>query len=97
MGAVSPFLFVSTLSSNLALLLLLFTLVLALLLPALRALSLLPLFFLVTTLAINDRLTQRLPLSASKSIHEITGVVGSLPETTDDYVRFIFLPDAERL
>ena len=94
MGAVSPFLFVSTLSSNFALILLLFTLVLALLLPALRALSLLPLLFLVSTLAINDRLTQRLPLSASKSIHEITGVVGSLPETTDDYVRFIFLPDA---
>jgi competence protein ComEC len=93
MGAVSPFLFVSTLSSNLALVLLLFTLVLALLLPGFRSLCLLPLFFLATTLAINDRLAQRLPLSASKSIHEITGIVGSLPESTDDYVRFIFLPD----
>ena len=93
MGAVSPFLFVSTLSSSVALILLLLTACTALPLPAFRIYCLLPLSFLVTTLAINDRLEQRLPLSDSKSVHEISGVIASLPESTDDFVRFIFLPD----
>ena len=93
MGAVSPFLFVSTLSSSIALILLLLTACAALPLPASRLYCLLPLSFLITTLAINDRLEQRLPFSDSKSVHEISGVIASLPESTDDFVRFIFLPD----
>lgn len=93
MGAVSPFLFVSTLSSNVALVILLLVALVALLIPVTRAYCLFPIFFLTTTLAINDRIDQRLPLSDSKTIHEISGVVASLPESTDDFVRFIFLPD----
>ncbi|MCP4047155.1 MAG: DUF4131 domain-containing protein, partial [Gammaproteobacteria bacterium] len=93
MGAVSPFLFVSTLSSNVALVLVLLTACVALLLPVTRVYCLFPVFFLSTTLAINDRIDQRLPLSDSKTVHEISGVIASLPESTDDFVRFIFLPD----
>jgi len=93
MGAVSPFLFASTLSSTVALVLLLIVACTALLLPALRVYCLFPVFFLTTTLAINDRLAHRLPPSESKSVYELTGIIGSLPESTDDFVRFIFLPD----
>ena len=89
MGAVSPFLFASTLPSWVALLLLLLTALGSLNLPARsRVFCLFPVFFLITTLEINHRIAQRLPLSESKSSYEITGVIGSLPETQSDGVVF---------
>jgi competence protein ComEC len=95
-GAVSPFLFVSTLPSTVAFVFLLLIAVGALkpgIKPALRVFWLAPAFFLTTTLLINDRISQRLPLSENKSIHVISGVIGSLPEATGDLTRFVFLPD----
>jgi competence protein ComEC len=91
-GAVSPFLLVATLPSGLALVFLLLTALTALR-PDLRVFCLLPAFFLITTLAINDRIAQRLPFSETKSIVEVSGVIGSLPESRGDVVRFVFLPD----
>jgi len=94
MGAVSPFLFASTLPSWVALLLLLLTALGSLNLTGRsRVFCLFPVFFLITTLEINHRITQRLPLSESKSSYAVTGVIGSLPETQSDGVRFLFLPD----
>ena len=95
-GAVLPFLFVSTLPTHLAL-----TILLAFALPVLvpgisprlKMLCLIPIFFSTTTLAINHRLSQRFPLSESGSIYELNGVIGNLPETELDVVRFLFLPD----
>ena len=49
--------------------------------------------FLITSLAINHRISQRLPLTESKSSHVMTGVIGSLPESNADGIRFVFLPD----
>ena len=92
MGAVSPFLFVSTLPSEVALVFLLLT-ALASLRPGSRVLCLFPVFFLTTTLAINARISQRLPLSDIKTIHQISGVIGSLPELKGDVLRFVFKPD----
>ena len=95
-GVVSPFLFVYTLPSTVAFAFLLLITVGALkpgTRPALRMLWLAPVFFLTTTLLINERISQRLPLSENKSIHEISGVIGSLPEARDDVTRFLFLPD----
>ncbi len=95
-GAVLPFLFASTLSSTVAFALLLLAAVVALkpgIKPALRMLCLAPVFFLTTTLCINDRIAQRLPLSENKSVHMISGVVGSLPSVRGDVTRFLFLPD----
>ena len=93
MGAVSPFLFESTLRSNVALVFLLLTALLALK-PGFRVFCLSPALFLTSTLAINDRISQRLPFSETRPVHEVSGVIGSLPETNDEVVRFIFLPDA---
>jgi len=91
-GAVSPFLFTSTLPTDVVLVLLLLTLLAAL--PSrFRVYCLLPAAFLLTTLAVNQRLSQRLPISDTKMIRTLTGVVGSLPETRGDMQRFIFLPD----
>jgi competence protein ComEC len=92
MGAVSPFLFSSTLTSSTALV---FLLLLALLciIRSFRIVCLLPAFFLLTTLAINERLSQRWPLSESKTLIEVSGVISSLPDTNGDVVRFNFLPD----
>lgn len=92
MGAVTPFLFASTLSSNIALVMLLFLALLALR-PSLRFLCLFPGAFLCVTLVINDRIAERLPLAEAKSVQNISGVIGSLPEAGGDLVRFIFLPD----
>lgn len=95
-GAVLPFLFVSTLPSTVASVFLLLTAVVAVkpgTRPALRMLCLVPVFFLTTTLLINERIAQRFPLSENKSIHAISGVVGSLPSVRDDVTRFLFLPD----
>ena len=94
MGAVSPFLFVAALPSPIALVLLLSTALFSFKLAnGLKVFCLFPLFFLITTLAINHRISQRLPLSESKSHHEIAGVIGSLPVTNDGGTRFLFLPD----
>ena len=49
--------------------------------------------FLVTTLAINQRLAQRLPVSRDGTLHEVTGIIASLPESMGDAERFVFLPD----
>ena len=95
-GAVSPFLFVSTLPSTAAFVFLLLIALAALMpgaRPALKMLWLTPAFFLATTLLINERIAQRLPLSENKSIHTISGIIGSLPETRGDVTRFLFLPD----
>jgi competence protein ComEC len=91
-GAVSPYLFASTLPSSLALVFLLITSIVALR-PGLRTFCLFPAFFFITTLAINERIAQRFPLSESRSEYEISGVIGSLPESKGDGVRFEFLPD----
>jgi competence protein ComEC len=93
MGAVSPFLFSSTLTSSAALVFLLLP-ALLFLRPGFRIFCLLPAFFLLTTLAINERLSQRWPLSESKTKIELSGVIDSLPETRGDVVRFNFLPDS---
>ncbi len=49
--------------------------------------------FLLVTLAINQRLAQRLQVSENNLQGEITGIIGSLPVFRDDVVQFIFLPD----
>jgi len=92
-GAVSPYLFHSTLPSLVAVLLLIFVLTLIVLKPAARVLCLLPLFFLLTTLALNQRLSARLSAAESGSLHEITGTISSLPINSKDSVRFEFTPD----
>ena len=94
MGAVLPFLFVSTLSSTIAIVFLVLTGVLAIW-PCYRKFCILPVFFLITTLAINDRLEQRLPISESGLIREINGVIASLPISRGDVVSFVFLPDEQ--
>ena len=90
-GAVGPFLFTSTLPDYMALWLLLLVTVAALL-PACRVYCVLPLFFLLTTLAINERLAHRLPPSENGSIHELSGAVASLPWRQNGSVRFLFRP-----
>lgn len=93
-GAVSPFLFASMLPSALALVFLSLTAVCCLRLkPGFKVYCIVPILFLITTLAINHRISQRLPLSDSKSSHEISGVIGSLPESNGSGIRFLFLPD----
>ena len=94
MGAVSPFLFTSTLPSGIAFVFLLSTALCGIkLTPGLKILCVFPLFFLITTLAVNHRIAQRLPFSESKSSYQISGVIGSLPVTHGDGVRFLFLPE----
>ena len=92
-GAVSPFLFTSTLPDDTALWLLLLVAVVALL-PVCRVYCVLPLFFLLTTFAINERLAERLPKSENGTIHEMSGTVADLPRQLDGSVRFLFRPDA---
>lgn len=91
MGAVSPFLFVATLPSHLA-----FACLLLIGLVALsrryRVVLILPVVFLVTTLAINQRLAQRLPLAETGSTRTLDGIVASLPVAREDVVRFEFIP-----
>ena len=93
-GAVSPYLFTSTLSSTGALVFLLLTALFSLKLAnELKVFCLVPCLFLISTLTINQRISQRLPLSESKSTHVVTGVIGGLPESKLDGVRFLFVPD----
>ena len=54
---------------------------------------LLPVFFLLTTLVINHRLSGRLPDAENKSLHVLTGVVSSLPQKGMDSIRFDFEVD----
>jgi len=91
-GAVSPFLFSATLPVNVALALLLFSLPAAFS-PRFRIFALFPLAFLYTTMAIDARIAERWPLSDSKTIVTLPGIVGSLPNISDDVVRFTFFPD----
>jgi competence protein ComEC len=93
LGAVSPFLFVSALPGHVALVLLLLTALTSLLVPFSRTYCLFPTFFLITTLAIDDRLAERLPLSKNRTVSVISGVVASLPLSNEDLTSFIFLPD----
>jgi competence protein ComEC len=90
---VSPFLFDSTLPANVAIIFLL-PLAVAALWRVCRLYCILPVFFLITTLAINDRLEQRLPLSISGSEQVLSGIIANLPESRNDATRFIFRPDA---
>lgn len=92
-GAVSPFLFDSTLPSGVVIVLLVFTAFLALK-PGFRLFCVFPAFFLFTTLTINDRIAQRLPLSENKAIYEVDGRVANLPESNEEVTRFVFIPDA---
>ncbi len=91
-GAVAPFLFSSTLPTDVVHILLVVTALVAFK-PEFRAWCLLPAFFLITTLSINHRLAQRLPLSDVKLHRTLSGVIGSLPESSGDMQHFIFLPD----
>lgn len=93
MGAVLPFLFVSALPGHVALVLLLLTACTALLVPVSRIYCLFPAFFLITTLSINHRLAERLPISNNRTVSVISGLVASLPVSNEDLTSFIFLPD----
>lgn len=94
-----PYLFNTALSSHTALLLLLCMLLLALI-PVLRKSCLLLLvavvMFVFTSLCIQDRLSQRLPLALDKSIHVLNGVIVGLPESRHDQIRFMFLTDSDQ-
>lgn len=98
-GAITPFLFASVLSSWLAYVFLALIVLLALWVrrcsgkSGLSTYFLLPVAFLLVTLAINQRLAQRLPASENNLNQEITGTIGSLPEYRHDVVRFLFLPE----
>jgi competence protein ComEC len=95
-GAVSPYLFNSTLGSDLALVLLLLTAFIGLRLKAdLRVFCLAPVAFLVTTLAINDRISERFPVSQSGTVARLDGVIASLPKSSGDALRFVFVPDTD--
>lgn len=93
-GAASPYLFTSTLPSEVAPLLLLLTLTLALR-PSLRIYCVLPLSFLLTTLAINERIEQRLPPSENGTTRLIEGRISSLPQVRGGTTRFLFRPDSD--
>lgn len=96
MGAVSPFLFSFTLPSGFAFVLLLLTMLCGFkLAPGLRVFCLFPFFFLLSTLTINHRISDRLPFTASKSSRDVVGVIGSLPISNDNGVRFLFLPSRQ--
>ena len=93
MGAVSPFLFSFTLPSWLSLLFLLLTVFSGFkLAPGLRVFCLFPVFFLLSTLTINHRLSDRLPFTASKTNRDLVGTIASLPVTNENGVRFLFYP-----
>lgn len=92
-GAVSPYLFKSTLPNHVALAMLLLTGLLILLVPALRLYCTLPVVFLVTTLSINDRLAERMAVPEGRSQLAVTGKVVGLPRFGRDMTSFNFMPD----
>jgi competence protein ComEC len=94
-GAVSPYLFDAVLPTGAAITLAFFTLLLALK-PSYRLVCLFPLAFLFTSQALDQRLEARLSDSQNKTIHELSGVIDSLPDYGNDHVRFIFLPDTKQ-
>lgn len=94
-GAVSPYLFDDVLPAGVVITLMLFTLLFALN-PSYRVICLFPLAFLFTSLALDQQLDKRLPDSQNKTTHELSGVIGSLPDYKEDFVRFIFLPDSRQ-
>jgi len=95
LGALAPYLFESTLPSGAVFLGLLSIALCGLSLrPSLRIYCLFPLGFLSVTLALNQRLSERLPLAEDRSERQLSGVIGGLPEVTADGLRFLFLPDA---
>ena len=80
--------------NGMAMLLVLFTLLIALS-PSYRMVCVFAVAFLFTTLALNQRLNERLPDSQNQTIHELSGMIGNLPERNSDVVRFVFLPDTK--
>jgi competence protein ComEC len=44
-------------------------------------------------LAVNQRISERLPLEEDKTARQLSGVIGGLPEVTGDGLRFLFLPE----
>lgn len=92
-GAVSPYLFTFTLPSPIAVLFFLLLITAIAFKPALWAWCVFPVFFLLTTLAVNQRLAERMLPTLNRSVHEITGVIDSLPQSRGDTLRFDFLPD----
>jgi len=98
MGAVAPFLFVSTLPSEVAIVALCLTLVLALAArPRIRPYCLFPLTFLTVTLVLNQRVSGRYQASPDRLPIQLSGVIGNLPEPTLNGLRFIFLPDDDQV
>jgi len=93
MGAIAPYLFDVTLPSQFAVLLFLPIMILIGLKPACKVPCIFPVFFLLTTLAINHRLASRLPAVDNKSQQQVSGQIISLPQRGLDSVRFIFKPD----
>ena len=93
-GAVSPYLFDATLPDALVFILVFLLAPLALN-RSFRFALLFPAFFFLTTLAINQRLEQRLPETHNKSVQIVSGVIDSLPLHRSDYLQFIFLPDSK--
>lgn len=92
-GALTPFLFVSVMQPPLVLTLMLLVMLLALLVPPARVYCLFPVFFLSTSLAIHERLEQRLPLSKNRMLLTVEGTVSSLPVSDSFRTRFMFEPD----
>jgi competence protein ComEC len=100
-GAVSPYLFTATISSPVAVACLI---IIALTLARfwstriatcpVRVLCLCPVCFMLTTLAINQRLETRLPESENLSVHVVSGTIGSLPRSGANTLRFLFLNEA---
>jgi competence protein ComEC len=95
MGAVSPFLFSSTLPSTVVMAALCLTVLLALAGKAgVRLFCLFPLAFLAVTLVLHQRVSGRYQASSESLPVQLSGVIGNLPETTVNGLRFMFLPDA---
>lgn len=92
-GAVSPFLLSFCLPPALTLWLLLLTVALLLLNPHHRIAAMFPLAFLFTSLAIDHRLTGRLPEPANQTVYQLNGRIGNLPQTDNDSLRFEFFPE----
>lgn len=94
MGAVSPFLFASTLPSGLVLAALCLTALFFFAAnPAMRLYCLFPLVFLAVTLLLNQRVSGRFHGKPAKLPIQLSGVIAGLPERTVNGLRFMFVPD----
>jgi len=95
LGAVSPFLFASTLPSGFAFAALCLAASCGLSVrPGLRSYCLVPLVFMAVTLSLNERISGRFQATENRLSMPLSGVIASLPENTVDGVRFMFVPDA---